>query len=324
MVRARQLSDQAQSSNSSIAQLEKHYKDQLSRVIKIVKRHVDSRGPTLEYLKSCGWTEESAPVAVQASLSTQAKLAAVETKRAKKVADIASRPEGVAAKDDLGSKYWTISAMSATVLIERILPGISPTLMSTGNLQAQFEKKATADAKKDVVLRLLEYTTGEAPSFSLKGRFRDVQKLIEHLTEQYRLRARLTPEMVLPLNYDVHGIYKVHTVDRQRDEVVVNHGFTGQQKALPVGDFGFKVPDDAAFVIMENHSEQNARLTIKDDDFEHKGLKLGGYFAEQYVVQRAIKGAAAAAAAESPKRKNSSTSSAATSSSKKRKVAETP
>eukprot|EP00971_Amphidinium_carterae_P218240 4331895-Amphidinium_carterae.2 len=195
--------------------------------------------------------------------------------------------------------------------------------MSTGNLQAQFEKKATADVKKDVVLRLLEFTTGEAPSFSLKGRFRDVQKLVAHLTEQYRLRARLTPEMVLPIDFDVDGIYKVHTVDRQRDEVVVLHAFTRQQKALQIADIGFTVPDDAVFVIKENHSEQNARLTVKNDDLVHKGLKLGGYFADQYLVRRAISGAAAAAA-ESPKRKSSSNSSLATSSAKKRKVTGTP
>eukprot|EP00971_Amphidinium_carterae_P335700 6471685-Amphidinium_carterae.6 len=195
--------------------------------------------------------------------------------------------------------------------------------MSTGNLQSQFEKKATAEAKKDVVLRLLEFITGEAPSFSLKGRFRDVQKLVAHLTEHYRLRARLTPDMVLPLDYNIYGIYKVHTVDRERDEIVVKHAYTFQQKAIQIADLGFSVPDDAAFVIMENHSEQNARLTVKDDELVHKGLKLGGYFPEQYVVRRAIQGAATAA--ESPKRKSSSNSSAATSSSsKKRRVTGTP
>eukprot|EP00971_Amphidinium_carterae_P216843 4304428-Amphidinium_carterae.1 len=101
MVRARELSIQAQASNSSVSQLEKHYKDQLARVIKIVKRHADCRGPTLDYLKSCGWTEESTPVSMQASLATKAKQAATETKRAQKEADAAARPEGVSAKDDL-------------------------------------------------------------------------------------------------------------------------------------------------------------------------------------------------------------------------------
>eukprot|EP00971_Amphidinium_carterae_P135628 2687202-Amphidinium_carterae.2 len=277
MVNARSLSTLAQSSNASTVQLEKLYKQQLKSCQEILAKHEVVRGPVLQYLHDLGYSAAVESMPRKQSVETEARQQRAAAAAAKKAARPAMTSEE--AKDAVPTKYNQLSALSATLLIERVLPALHPTVLSAANLTAMFCKKTGAAAKQTSLLCLLEFATGESPQFLLHG---DMSKW------SCKERQRITADMVLPPDYSTCGIYFISDVRQDCDELEVQHRYTSKKVVLDAKTFTVPPGSYDEVKITCNHSETAAVLEYADSSSVKRTVRLGGFFPEQKPIKRAL------------------------------------
>ena len=133
MVKTRSLDAAAQAANHAAVSMEKIYKEEMAQCTAILRRHPQARAPCLRWLTSAGFTLESQPLSLTKSNQTLGK----ERSQATRLASAKAEKEHVVAGGSGGmvpSKYNSLSALSYTLLSERILPSLDAVSLSSANI----------------------------------------------------------------------------------------------------------------------------------------------------------------------------------------------
>ena len=283
MVKSRKLDLSAQSANSAASSLEKQYKLELTEAISLLRRHPQSRAPVIRFLKSNGFTMEAEPLALAKSIETQGKERSVNTRKMAAAAAAAAE-SGSGGKAHVPSKYNSLSAMSYSILSERVLPWLDPVSLSSPNLNAAFKGLGKAECKQAEALRVLEFVTGKPPTFCIKGSLWEWEHLLGHLKQAADHRGRLDKPLPLPVQWAQDGVYMVQEVNAD-DEVIVMHRFTEQVVAVSLSEMDPVPAAGSTFFLEHNYSELFAELQV-EGGIPGQGVAVGSLFHRHATKKR--------------------------------------
>ena len=272
----------SQAANSAAASVEKIYKQELNDCIALLRLHPQARAPCLKYLHSAGWTLDTQPLTLNKSLEAKGKEQSLNTKKAAKASAVAVH--GSEGPSQIPSKYNVIGAFSCSLLCERVLPHLDKVSLSPHNLTAALKPLRTAEAKQQEALRILEFVSGAAPTFSVKGAMWQWPVFLEHLKSATDSRGRLDKPLQLPVCWSSAGVYQISKVSDD-DELLVEHRFTGVVQKIALSEWDPLPSRDSCFSIEDNFSETSAHVVAAG----HPSLQrvpIGGRFTMQTIKKR--------------------------------------
>ena len=248
----------------------------------------------LTHLASLGYvppTKAEAAENAGAGLKRGLSGALHKLKRAKTVKDIkAEEPDAQSDQEDaaeksqekIPSKYWKVSALSRTLIRDRlIVQGLREPALSKRNLYVLEKNGVSTEAAKDILLKIFVLATNLPYDLPLTGSlrtWRNMTQLVYERSLQYGRRGR---DLEIPPDWSVQGVYKLDSSKFDAQRIVVSHNFwhvsvSVQRSSLPA------VASDEQLYVDFNWSQDLAEIinvTQKDDQLTRKSFKLWPVFA---------------------------------------------
>jgi len=137
--------------------------------------------------------------------------------------------EGASIEDFVPTKYYKLGQLSYSLLTTKVMPTLEPSAYSTQNLKSRLAG-SVAD-KQANLLRRVEYDTGLGPDFSLSGKLRIWQVLLDFMVSCRDARNRRGRDLDWASQYDGDaGVFKLAICDGSDEaDLFVQHSLTGSQ-----------------------------------------------------------------------------------------------
>ena len=182
-------------------------------------------------------------------------------------------------EDVVPTKYYKLGQLSYSLLVTKVMPRLEPIAYSAQNLKSRLAG-SVAD-KQATLLRRVEYDTGLGPDFSLSGKLRIWEVLLDFMVSCRDARNRRGRDLDWDGDYDGDdGVFKLAICDGSADDadIVVEHSLTGTQHKVARKLLAAGGSDPSVFYVYKNFSEEGAEIRSRLKP-QVQGLNLRSLFA---------------------------------------------
>ena len=151
------------------------------------------------------------------------------------------------------SKYYTLGALSYTLLANKILSKLDEDQYSLYNIQ-KVVAEPLEESKRNCSLTRIEYESGVARSFKLHGRMRIFSVLVGYITDMMKLRGSRGKHVPLRQSFNTEiGVYRhvvFHNFNRTVHKIIHTH--TGSDKFVPLDKVPVPYTNSESNLCLEN------------------------------------------------------------------------
>ena len=250
----RKLTWEEQAKNLELRATECKQKAQRKFINAVLDKNPQVLNEIVAKIQALGFTEETV---TQSPGAKSLQRAAVD-KRKNTSSKLAIRDEG---PPILVTPYHRMDACSVNFLIDSILSHCEPNAMSQPNLK-RHTARGKALQNRELLLELVEFSTGLLPDTPLSGKLATVGGLKEYCLMRHQARGRRTRDLSLPPVWEEAGIYSLELLGD--NIVMVRERFSCVQVQINVDTTpALRGVDD--LTIVYNFSESRAALASTKD-----------------------------------------------------------